>query len=111
MVDIIVKSVVAGIHKTKIGANREVRLLVEIDDSVPHIDPNCMLVRVPALINIPQRLHGAISYPKSRSPRDPRQTDQLVRQTAGKKVGNVPSNLCGLFRRLKNQRKVRDIHW
>ena len=72
---------------------KEVPVLVEEDDSIPHIDPNCMLVKVPALDDIPHHLHGAVSYLKSRNPQDARQTDQLVRDTAGKKVGNVPSNL------------------
>lgn len=111
MADIVVNSVISGLHKTKIGANRGVRLIVENDDSVKHIDPNCMLVRVPFLEDIPPELHGAIAYPKSRNPRDLRQTDQLVKETVGKKVGNIPANICGLFRRLKDNGEVREIHW
>ena len=111
MTEIVLNSVITGIHKTKMGAHRDVRLLVENDDGIQHIDPDCMLVRVPCLEDIRPELHGAIAYPKSRNPRDPRQRDQLVRDTVGKKVGNVPSNICGLFRRLKDNREVKEIHW
>ena len=111
MVNIIVTSVVGGIHRTKVGSHRDVKLLVEDDNNVAIIDPDCMVVRLPLLEDIPPVLHRAVTYPKSRNPRDPRQTDQLVCQVAGKKVGNVPSTLCGLFRRLKADGRVRKIHW
>lgn len=111
MANITVTSVISGIHRTKVGSHREVKLIVENDDSIPDIDPNCMIVRMPLLEQIPVQLHGRVSYPKSRNPRDPRQTDQFVRDVAGKKVGNVPSSICGLFRNLKRQRKVKEIHW
>ena len=99
--DIVINSVISGIHKTKIGANHCVELIVENDDTIPHIDSDCMVVPVPCLDDIPPALHRAIAYPKSRNPKDPRQQDQLVMQTVGKKVGNVPSNICGVLRRLK----------
>ena len=51
----VIKSVIAGLHKTKIGANREVCLIVKNVSSILHNDPNCMLVKVPLLENIPQR--------------------------------------------------------
>ena len=111
MTEIVLNSVISGIHKTKIGAHRDVQLIVENDDTIQHIDPDCMLVRVPCLEDIPSELHSAIAYPKSRNPRDPRQADQLVKDTVGKKVGNVPSNICGLFRSLKDSREVKEIHW
>ena len=110
MADIVINSCISGLHKTKVGAHRDVKLLVENDDSVSHIDPECMLVRVPAIEDIPPELHSAVSYPKSRNPRDPRQSDQLVKETAGKKVGNVPSNMCGLFRKLKRDTQVKEIY-
>ena len=56
MANIIVTSVISGIHKTKIGSHRDVKLIVENDDSVPHIDPNCMVVKVPLLENIADEL-------------------------------------------------------
>ena len=110
MANIVVSSVICGIHRTKVGSNREVKLHVENDDSIPGIDPNCMVVKMPQIEDIPVELHGRVSYPKSRNPKDKRQTDQYVRDVAGKKVGNVPSNI-GLFRRLKRERKVKEIHW
>ena len=111
MANIIITSVISGIHRTKVGSHRDVKLIVENDDSIQHIDPNCMVVRIPPIEDIPAELHRVVSYPRSRNPGDPRQTDQLIYQVAGRKVGNVPSNLCGLFRRLKQERKVKDIHW
>ena len=108
---VIINSRISGIHKTKVGAHRDVKLLVLEDDSIQHIDPDCMFVRVPLLEDIPSELHSAVAYPKSRNPRDPRQTNQLVKETAGRKVGNVPSNMCGLFRKLKRDAKVKEIHW
>ena len=44
---------ISGLHRTKIGANRNARLIVENDDTISHIDPNCMLVKVPLLEDIP----------------------------------------------------------
>ena len=111
MADIVLHSVITGIHRTKVSAHRDERLMVEDDDTIPHIDPQCMLVKVPLLEDIPPELHSAIAYPKSRNPRDPRKCDQLVRETAGRKVGNVPSNLCGLFRKLKRDGQVKEIYW
>ena len=78
MANITITSVIAGLHRTKVGSHRDVKLLVEDDNSVPHIDPNCMVVKVPQIEEIPEELHMAISYPKSRNPKDPRKNDQLV---------------------------------
>lgn len=111
MANIVVSSVITGIHRTKVSSHRDIKLLVENDDSIPGIDPDCMIVRMPLLEQIPIQSHGKIAYPKSRNPKDPRQTDQLVRDVAGKKVGNVPSSICGLFRNLKRQKRVKDIYW
>ena len=108
MVTIIITSVVAGIHRTKVGSHREIELIVENDDrdNAAGIDPDCMLVRIPPLEAIPPSLHRAVTYPRSRNPRDPSQTDQLACNVAGRKVGNVPSGLCGLFRRLQRSGQV-----
>ena len=104
-----VNSTITGIHKTKVGAHREIALAVEDDDSIPNIDPNCMLVRFPDLEDIPQRLHKAVTYPKN--PEHKRFFDQLVEDVVGQKVGNVPANICGLFRKLKRDGLVRRIQW
>ena len=105
--DVTVTSVVTGIHRTKVGSHREIELLLEKDDSIPNIDPNCMIVRFPGLEDIPQRLHNAVTYPKN--PDHKRYVDQLVKDVVGRKVGNVPANFCGLFRRLKRDGHVRKI--
>jgi hypothetical protein len=111
MVNIIITSVIAGIHKTKVGSHPTIKLLVEDDNSIPDTDPNCMLVRLPYIEDIPPSLRSLVTYPKSRNPRDSRQSDQFAFQVAGKKVGNVPANLCGLLRKLKTDRKVKGVHW
>ena len=105
--DVTVTSVVSGIHRTKVGSHRDIQLLVEDDNSVPSIDPNCMLVRFPDLEDIPGRLHNAVTYPKN--PSNKRYIDQLAKDVVGKKVGNVPANFCGLFRQLKRKGLVQEI--
>ena len=50
--------------------------------------------------NLPN-LHRAVTYPRSRDPRSARKTDQLAFEVAGRKAGNVPASLCGLFRMLR----------
>ena len=64
---IVINSVIFGLHETRVGAQRDVRLLVEGDDSVGDIDPECMLVSAPSLEQIPPHLHNEIAYPKSRN--------------------------------------------
>lgn len=111
MVKIIITSVVAGIHRTKVGSHPNIKLVVENDDTVMGIDPCCVCVKIPNLEDLPPQQRRLITYPKSRNPRDPRQKDQLAYEVAGKKVGNVPMNLCGLFRQLKADSKVKKIEW
>ena len=111
MTSVTISSVITGIHRTEIGSHREVRCLVINDDSIPDIDPNCMIVKLPPIEDIPLELHNKVSYPKSRNPKDPRQRDQLIKEVAGKKIGNVPARICGLFRRLIREGKVKSIHW
>ena len=96
MVTIIITSVVAGIHRTKVGSHNQIRLVVENDDreDVATIDSDCMLVRIPPLEESPPNLHRAVTYPRSRDPRSTRKTDQLAFEVAGRKVGNVPAGLC-----------------
>ena len=57
MANIVVSSVICGIHRTKVGSNREVKLHVENDDSIPGNDPNCMVVKMPQIEDIPVELH------------------------------------------------------
>ena len=111
MTRITIQSAIAGIHRTKVGSHPRIELMVEADNSVGEIDPNCMLVRLPPLEQLSPELHRLVTYPKSRNPKDPRRTDQLALEVAGKKVGNVPANLCGLFRKLKANGHVRKIVW
>ena len=106
---ITLNSTITGIHRTKVGAHRDIPLIVEDDDSVARIDPNCMLVRFPDLEDIPVHLHKAVTYPKN--PEHKRFVDQLVEDVVGQKVGNVPANICGLFRRLKRNGLVCLIQW
>ena len=105
--NITVTSVVTGIHRTKVGSHKEIALLVDNDDSIPHIDPDCMVVRFPGIEEIPEQLHKAVTYPKNTDHKQ--YVDQLVEGVVGKKVGNVPANICGLFRQLKRNGLIRDI--
>ena len=111
MVKININSVIAGIHHTKVGSHPSIELLVEADDTIPGTDPNCMLVRMPSKEQLSPGALNLVTYPKSRNPRDPRKVDQLAWQVVEKKVGNVPTKLCGLFRELKACGKVKKISW
>ena len=111
MVHITIKSVIAGIHRTKVGSHPRIELLVEADDSIPGIDPNCMLVRMPPKEQLPSEFLNLVTYPKSCDPLNNRQIDQVASEVVGKKVGNVPAGLCGLFRQMKSSGKVRKISW
>ena len=75
------------------------------------IDPCCVCVKIPNLEDLLPQQRRLVTYPKSQNPRDPCQKDQLAYEVAGKKVGNVPMNLCGLFRQLKADGKVKKIEW
>ena len=111
MVKIVISSVVAGVHRTKVGSHPLIKLAVEEDDSVAEIDPNCMIVRLPCMEDLAPEQRRLVTYPKSRNPRDPRTTDQIAIDVAGKKVGNVPAGLCGVFRRLKLSGQVKSLYW
>ena len=111
MANITITSVITGIHVTKRSSHRDVKLLVVEDPDAEDIDENVLMVKVPPIEDIPPELHSAVAYPKSRNPTYPRQTDLLMHKVAGKKVGNVPANLCGLFRQLKAGKKVKEIQW
>ena len=95
-----ISSVIAGIHRTGVGSHRDIELLVENDDDMAMIDPDCVLVRHPSIENLPPHLKKVVTYPKSQNPKSQRKTDQLAFQVSGKKVGNVPAKLCRLFLQL-----------
>ena len=105
MAIVIKSSRITGIHRTKISSHEEVTLLVERDDSVQHIDPQCMKVMFPMFVE--HHLRDEIVWPKN--PAHKRFQDQRVRDCIGKKVGNVPANLAGLFRRILASNKVSKI--
>ena len=89
-------SSVTGIHKTLVSSHKDVVLAVEMDNSIPHIDPECMRVMFPT--TVPSSLMGEVMWPKN--PKRKRYADQIVRDCLGKQVGNVPANLAGFFRKL-----------
>ena len=62
MANIIITSVISGIHRTKVGSHRDVKLIVENDDAIQHIDQNCMVVRIPPIEDIPAELHRVVSF-------------------------------------------------
>ena len=69
MVRITINSVIAGIHRTKVGSNPKIELVVEADDSIPGIDPLCMLVRMPRKEQLPEEYLNLVTYPKSCDPK------------------------------------------
>ena len=89
-------STITGIHRTKVSSHESTNLDVEMDNSISHIDPMCMKVVFPA--NVPAALRDEVTWPKN--PDHKRYQDQLVKDCLGKKVGNVPANLAGFFRKL-----------
>ena len=100
-------SVVTGIHITGVGSHEALALAVEKDDSIPHIDPMCMKVVCPNKVD--ECFLKAVTYPKN--PQRKRFYDQHVEDILGKKVGNVPANICKLFRRLIDNGHVQEIKW
>ena len=95
MAKIVIKySTITGIHRTKVSSCEEVTLMVVRDDSIPHIDKDCMKVMFPETVaNV---LLDNVTWPKN--PQHKRYRDQKVRDCLGKKVGNVPANLARFFR-------------
>ena len=63
--EVIISSVVSGIHRTKVGGHREIPLLLVNDDTIPNIDPNCVVVRYPEIDQIPSQPNQAVTYPKN----------------------------------------------
>ena len=108
-VQVVIQSVVSGIHRTKVGAHKDIPLIMENDDSIPDIDPHCIMLMFPPKEQIPDNLHRAITYPKN--PAHKRYNDQLAEDVAGKKVGNVPANLCRLLREFQMDNRVKRVQW
>ena len=113
---ITISSVIAGIHHTGVGSHRDIQLVVENDDTVTEIDPDCVLVCHPKSENLPPHLKDVVTYPKSRDPKSKRKTNQLAFQVCGKKVGNQPGEKTISF--LKSYCITRDLknltyicHW
>ena len=89
-------SAISGLHSTKTSSHPDITLLIDAD--ITHKDPNAMKVVVPMLQNLPPESLEMVTWP--RNPESKRFVDQVVRDVAGKKVGNVPANLCGVFKDL-----------
>ena len=96
---IIRNSTISGLHATKCSSNPEVTLLVCPDTTWK--DSNAMKVVVPHLENLPLDSHDLVTWPKNHARK--RFVDQKIRDVAGKKVGNVPANLCGVFKDLLDE--------
>lgn len=89
-------SSISGLHATKTSSHPDITLLIGPD--ITHKDPNAMKVVVPMLQNLPPESLDMVTWPKN--PERKRFVDQVVRDVAGKKVGNVPANLCAVFKDL-----------
>ena len=97
MSEIVVRnSTISGLHATKCSSNPEITLSVCPDTTWK--DSDAMKVIVPSLENLPLESHHLVTWPKN--PARKRFKDQKIRDVAGKKIGNVPANLCAVFKDL-----------
>ena len=103
----VLNSVITGLHITKTSSHPSIRLVVLADDSARAYDNNCLKVIYPSKEDISPSLMEEVVWPKN--PRNKRFRDQLVSDIIGKKVGNVPANLCGLFKNLVESGKVKKV--
>ena len=96
MPEIVIRnSTISGLHATRTSSHPDVVLKVLPDDTTSK-DVNAMKVMVPPLNDLSEDTLNQITWP--RNPDRRRFIDQRVRDVVGKKVGNVPANLCGIFR-------------
>ena len=102
---VVENSTITGIHKTKNGASEFIAMNVIKDDTIGYIDPDSMRVMFPSSVS--SAFLKEITYPKKKARK--RFQDQLAEDILGKKVGNVPANLCGLFRSLLDSGSGRNI--
>ena len=56
-------STITGIHRTKVSSQESIYLDVEMDNSIPDIDPMCMKVVFPA--NVPAAFRDEVTWPKN----------------------------------------------
>ena len=103
----VVNSTISGLHITKKSSHPDIKLLVVPDSARASYDKNCLKVMCPELEQIPPELHGEIVWPRNLKSRRP--DDLLVKDVAGAKVGSVPANLCGLFKGLLDDGRVKSI--
>lgn len=89
------------------SSHPDIPLVVVPDPSRRQYDVNCLKILCPLLRDIPSNLHKEIVWP--RNIRSGRLKDVLVSDVAGQKIGNVPANLCGLFKDLIDNRRVKSI--
>ena len=57
---------VAGIHHTNLGSHPSIELLVDGDDTIPSIDPNCNVVHKPLRQQLPLRSLRLLNSPKGK---------------------------------------------
>ena len=94
-----IHSCIVGLHATGNGAHPLLLLDVENDDSVDK-DPDCMRV----MCNIVPTCHlRLVTWPGNV---DKGRPDQHAADIEGKKIGNVPANLCGFFRRCGGIKRI-----
>ena len=95
------QSHIKGYHIFKITPHKEIKLQVlkEVNNKK---DPNAMPVKMPGLEEIPVNLHDNITRPRKKL----NEKNQTVKEIAGKDVGQVSANLCGVFRDLQKSGKA-----
>ena len=100
------QSHIRGYHIFKITPHKEIKLQVlkEVNNKK---DPKTMLVKMLGLEEIPVNVRDDITRPKKKT----NEKNQTVKEIAGKDVGRVPANLCGVFKDLLKSGKVTSILW
>ena len=101
--EITIQSDIKGIHHFKVWPHSEIPMLVEKENG-NRWDRHAMTVSYPAFKDIPSSLR----HEWARIP-DNDKVGQRVDENAGKVVGRVPANLCGLFRKYIDKQKVKRI--
>ena len=89
-----IHSAIVGLHSTGNGSHPLLLLDVE-EDNLVEKDPDCMRV---VCNYVPPQHKALVTWPANP---DKNRPSQLAAQIEGKKIGNVPANLCGFFRQCR----------
>ena len=99
---------IKGYHIFRVRPHPEIIMLVTPEANNPK-DETAMQITMPKLDEIPTAFHDVVTRPRPR--KKERETDQHVRDIAGRMVGRVPANLCRIFRGFLRNGFVEKIEW